>query len=306
MKLLIVTQTVDRRDPVLGFFHRWIEEFAKQCTDVTVIGQKNGGYSLPPNVHALTLGKEHGVPLWRQVIRFWHLIGSVQYDAALIHMTPIWVVLGWPFWLLRRKPVYLWYEARGARWPLRFALMIVRKVFSASKSGMPVATSKSVFTGHGIDTDLFQPGSAERDIPLITVGRITKSKRIPVLQKAASTLQKPLLLVGPPDHPVTQNELIPLLQRSSIFLHASETSLDKAPLEAMSCGCIVVSSAEAFRGVLPAQCVCADDEIAETVRRILDMPEEQKQDLRAQLRDIVIKDHSLPHLIDLLVGSMRG
>jgi len=37
MKLLIVTQKVDINDDVLGFFHDWIKEFAKNCEKVTVI-----------------------------------------------------------------------------------------------------------------------------------------------------------------------------------------------------------------------------------------------------------------------------
>ena len=31
MKLLIITQKVDSADPILGFFHQWVEEFAKHC-----------------------------------------------------------------------------------------------------------------------------------------------------------------------------------------------------------------------------------------------------------------------------------
>ena len=30
MKLLLVTQNVDRTDPILGFFHQWVEEIAKR------------------------------------------------------------------------------------------------------------------------------------------------------------------------------------------------------------------------------------------------------------------------------------
>lgn len=29
VKLLIITQKIDINDPILGFFHKWIEEFAK-------------------------------------------------------------------------------------------------------------------------------------------------------------------------------------------------------------------------------------------------------------------------------------
>ena len=46
MKLLIMTQAVDQNDPVLGFFHRWIEEFSRHCERVHVICLKEGEHSL--------------------------------------------------------------------------------------------------------------------------------------------------------------------------------------------------------------------------------------------------------------------
>lgn len=318
MHLLIVTQKVDHTDPILGFFHRWIEEFAKDCETVTVIGQKVGPYDLPSNVRVVSLGKEDGATYFQQISHFRRFIGQEKYDAALVHMTPIWVVLGMFLW---KKPVYLWYEARGARWPLRIALRMVRKVFSASKAGMPIATSKSVITGHGIDTDLFHPIHEKRTIPLVTVGRITESKNLPVIINCAESLGLPLQIFGTPlteqdrqltqkigleAHGLSQAEIIPVLDRASIFLHASTTSLDKAVLEAMACGCIVVSSAEAFKNVLPKECVCTNETMADTVKKILTMPAEKQEALRKALREIIVKQHSLPRLIDLLVSEMKG
>ena len=58
MRLLIVTQVVDQNDSVLGFFHRWIEEFAKNCEKVHVICLKESVHNLPENVAVHSLGKE--------------------------------------------------------------------------------------------------------------------------------------------------------------------------------------------------------------------------------------------------------
>lgn len=313
-----MTQKVDRTDPILGFFHRWIEEFAERCEMVTVIGQKVGPHDLPPNVRIVSLGKENGATYLQQIHRFRTFIQQEQYDAVLVHMTPIWVVLGM---FAFQKPVYLWYEARGARWPLHIALQMVRKVFSASQAGMPLRSSRSVITGHGIDTDLFHMTNAHRETPLITVGRITQSKNLPVLIKCASFLNLPLRIIGAPltqadqqlmrsraipAESLSQQEIIPVLNRASIFLHASTTSLDKAVLEAMACGCIVVSSAQAFKNILSPECVCANETMAETVQKILDMSEAEREALRKELREIVVKHHSLPRLIDLLVKEMSS
>ena len=59
MKLLIITQKVDDHDDVLGFFVRWIEEFAKYVEKVTVVCLQKGTYYLPDNVTVLSLGKEY-------------------------------------------------------------------------------------------------------------------------------------------------------------------------------------------------------------------------------------------------------
>ena len=44
MRLLIITQKVDKNDDILGFFHRWILEFAKHYESVTVICLEEGDH----------------------------------------------------------------------------------------------------------------------------------------------------------------------------------------------------------------------------------------------------------------------
>ncbi len=338
MKLLIVTQKVDPRDPILGFFHRWIREFAEQCESVIVIGQYVMDYDLPENVTVLSLGKERGSKRWVQVLRYRWLLWKHrrQYDAIFVHMTPIWAVFAWRMVVFFKKPLYLWYEARGTRWPLKVALRLATKVFSASPAGMPLPTPKSVITGHGIavDTSAFTDANAERDPHLIvTVGRITASKNLPVILRAMEQLPQEyrLLLAGAPltgdDHallnrirstlhekgmehcveirPLSQEEVAAFLQTAALFLHASATSLDKALLEAMASGCLVVSCAEAAHAVLPKECLCSAEGMGDRAKTLLALPPIEQAMLRRTLRDIVVHHHSLPRLIQRLVQEMR-
>lgn len=335
MKLLIVTQKVDRDDPILGFFHRWIAEFAKHCEKVTVIGQYVGRHELPSNVQVLSLRKERGWQRFLHVVRFWFLITRHRrdYDVALIHMTPIWVVLGWKLWFMLRKPVYLWYEARGGGWSLRIASLCVRRVFSASKRGMPIWTRKNVIVGHGIDTDQFVPGNMPRDATLlVTVGRITTAKRLPIILNVLAALEESyhLVIVGVPvtvDDRQTyaeitdlirrlhlQNRVIiqtmshealpSLLQRATLFLHASANALDKVALEAMACGCAVISSADAVQDILPETLRASPEEIAGVVQWFCTLPKPEQEDLRKTLCHTVTEHHSLPRLIELLCREM--
>ncbi len=337
MKLLIVTQKVDRNDPILGFFHRWLLEFAAHCEKLTVITQVVGEHALPANTQVISLGKDGERPKFLQVLRFWSLQWTLRkdYDAVLVHMTPIWVVFGALPWFLLRKRTYLWYEARGVRWPLKIALRTVKKVFSASAHGMPLMTLKSVIVGHGIDTVVFSPSTETRDPhSLVTVGRITKAKNIEVILNALAELPPNvhLAVIGIPItqadevyeqtlmdrirrlnlhnrvtiQPLPQVAIIPLLGRASIFVHASSTSLDKAVLEAMACGTIVVSCAEAAKSILPTECQAAEGSMPTVIQSLLTMSLDQQDALRVRLREIIVRDHSLQNLIPRLITEMSN
>lgn len=326
MKLLIVTQKVDKSDPILGFFHQWLEEFAQQCDEVHVIGQFVGEHSLPSNVQIHSLGKEKGASKLRQICTFWKLLFRLQKrcDAMLVHMTPIWVVLG----LWCKLPLYLWYEARGTRWPLRVALWRVKKVFSASLQGMPLSSAKSVVVGHGIDTNVFVPGTEKAEHQLISVGRITRAKNIHVLLEALSLLPASFQLslcgntITPDDRQyakvlaldaqsnvsvqsVSQQELIPLLQKAKVFLHASATPLDKAVLEAMACGCPVVSTSEAIQSLLPEICRASNAQtMAQAVQSVMELSDAEYQQLANEQRALVVEKHNLQKLVARLVNIM--
>lgn len=331
MKLCIVTQKVDATDPILGFFHGWLEEFAAQCEEVHVVGQLVGQHNLPPNVYVYSLGKESGLSTWRQIIRYWSLLFKLQNtcDAVLVHMVPIWLVLA----LWCKLPMYLWYEARGTRWPLRVALWRAKKVFSASAHGMPLATEKSILVGHGIHTQVFVPGSTKEAAHIVTVGRITKSKRLEVLLQAFLALpeQYRLSIVGMPiisdDRiykekidsllqeanatkrvtigPLQQSAIIPLLQRAQVFVHASETSLDKAVLEAMACGCPVVSSAAAVQPLLSKPCQASDAaSLANAIQHVCNLPAAEYAALAQQQRSVIEAEHNLQKLVARLLQEM--
>lgn len=333
MKLLIVTQKVDKEDPILGFFHSWISEMAKWTKHVTVIGQQVGKYDLPRNVSVLSLGKESQVSKIRQVIRFRHFIKNAEYDVVFVHMVPIWVFFGASIWKKLKKPVYLWYEARGARWPLRYALKNVDKVFSASRHGMPIETDNSVITGHGIDTNVFKFYEGERKSGLlISVGRITKAKRIDLLLQCLEELPSTykLHLVGTeitdedkalrkwiekevsdkgfidrvkieklPPHKVSE-----ALSEAEIFIHASETALDKAVLEAMAVGCIPVSLNEATYGPGFLLHDTEPKEFSARIEYVHNLPESEKAKVRTMFRSEIERNHSLSHLAMNLVHQM--
>ena len=119
MKLLIITQKVDKSDDLLGFMHSWILEFAKHCQMVTVICLYKGNFDLPSNVKVFSLGKEKGVSRVRYMLNFFRYIISERnnYDSVFVHMNQVYVVLGGFFWKLMRKKISLRERRVSARKP---------------------------------------------------------------------------------------------------------------------------------------------------------------------------------------------
>lgn len=186
MKLLIITQIVDDRDPVLGFFHRWIEEFSKHCEKVTIICLKEGRYSLPENVQVFSLGKETGeISRLRYLTRFYTYIWRERknYDVVFVHMNQVYVLLGVFFWRIWKKEIGLWYVHRKVTAGLWLATLAVNYVFTTSPESFRIQSRKRHVLGHGIDVHLFTPTDRTeyretRVLRLLTVGRITATKNI--------------------------------------------------------------------------------------------------------------------------------
>ncbi len=287
MRLLITTQAVDLDDPVLGFFHRWIEEFAKHCEHIHVICLKEGRHALPANVAVHSLGKERGVGRLRYVLNFYKYIWSLrnEYDAVFVHMNPEYVVLGGPLWRLGGKRIALWYTHKSVTMWLRIAMRLAHMIFTASTDSFRLKSDKVIIFGHGIEVDRAREGhrNSNGTIRILSVGRISKSKRVLEMLEVLYELhaqQTPFsfTLAGEPATAADReyanlvqqairrcpfrtsitvlgavnHERIPhLLAQADVFVNLSTTGgMDKAVLEALSAGVPVVTTNETFQTIL--------------------------------------------------------
>ncbi|MEK7135492.1 MAG: hypothetical protein AAB780_02190 [Patescibacteria group bacterium] len=270
MKLLIITQKVDRNDPVLGFFHRWLEEFAKHFEKVTVICLEKGEFDLPENIKVFSLGKEEknfqfsifNFQKIRYTLRFYKYLWTLRgdYDAVFVHMNQEYVLLGWKLWKLWGKKIYLWRNhAKGSLWT-RLAVLLSRKVFYTSPQSFTARFRKSVQMPAGIDTDFFKPDPTITRKPnsVLFLGRISPVKKVlefiewlkttsyvatiagPILAEdraygdmVKNALNEHIAYVGPVD----QAGALRLYQTHEIYVNmTSAGSLDKTILEAAACG----------------------------------------------------------------------
>ena len=200
MKLLLITEKVDRRDPVLGFFHRWVEAFAAACESVTVVCLEAGEYHLPENVRIFSLGKEKRnfqfLKRARYSLRFLKLVWWERhnYNAVFVHMNPVYALLGGIFWRLWRKPIGLWYAHGYVPVSLRLAEKLTDIIFTSTKGGCRLRSRKIRVVGQGIDTEKFKVQSSkfksENGIfRMVTVGRISPSKDYETLIRACAILK---------------------------------------------------------------------------------------------------------------------
>lgn len=197
-----------------------------------------------------------------------------------------------------------------------------------TQESFPLLTHKLVATGHGIDTDLLKPATSEKQFDFITVGRVTPSKNLETLIELFAEIASPapysLIIVGPFSSStdaqyqrqlvtlveqkgltshitfyggMAHDELVPLLQRSRVFLHTARNGgLDKAVLEAMSVGLPVVTMA-VINSELPLSggYVTTSDDFVRQARAMVQLSTSPIPDNEG--RRFVVANHSIKALI---------
>jgi len=336
-KLLILTQKVDINDDVLGFFHRWIIEFAKNCQQVIVICLYKGESDLPNNVKVLSLGKENGESKIKYLVNFYKYIWRERknYDTVFAHMNYEYVILGGIFWRLIGKKIGLWYAHGRVSLGLKIAEKLTNKIFTASEESCRVNSKKIEIIGHGIDTEKFNLARAASAglFRIISVGRISPIKKYETLIAAAKILKDKnfvfsIKIAGAPIFEKDKNYLDKLKEllinqglsktvefigaiphgkieefyrEGDLFINLSRTgSIDKAILEAMAGGLKILTANEAFKNILPDQSFTEEDpkKIAEKIIFLSTLESDEK------LRNYVVENHNLKNLFKKIIEKL--
>ncbi len=339
-KLLIVTQKIDENDDVLSFFQEWIRSFAGKWEKIYVICLKLGKYNLPSNVKVLSLGKEKKQNKLGYLIKFYRYIWRLrkEYDSVFVHMNPLYVPLGWPVWGVTKKKISLWYAHGHVPFMLKIANYFTDIAFASTKEGYRLKSEKLKIVGQGIDTNKFLPADSKRNdgkFKIVTIGRISVSKDYETLINAVKELPEKhnfsVSIVGGVSYerenlyldslknkvresgleniirfigPVPNKDIVEILQGADLFVNMSHTgSLDKANLEAMSCGLPLITCNEAFGPILghyrgrmtyPKKDHLA---LAEKIKWAMNLDAESRSRISSDLRNIVVRDHNLESLI---------
>jgi glycosyltransferase involved in cell wall biosynthesis len=283
MRLLLLTQVLDRGDAVLGFVHRWVAGLARGCERLRVIALEVGDTTdLPAHVDAREVGRSGRVVRWLRYQGYLReALGRDGFDTVLAHMVPRYTLLAAPQARATGARQYLWYTHGGVDERLRRAEREVRAIFTASPESLRLDTPKRVVTGHGIDLQHFDDHGERPEAPprLLAVGRLTPAKDPLCLVAALERLRErgrsvhldlvggelaagdlaygrevreTIARAGLEEHvhlhgAVPYREVPALYRSSTLLVSASRTgSVDKVVLEAMACRRPVVTCNEAF------------------------------------------------------------
>lgn len=343
MKLLVITQSVDKKDTTLGFFHRWLEELSKRFDSVEVICLYEGEHSLPDNVRVHSLGKEKGFPKSQYVRNFFGYIWKLrlQYDAVFVHMNQEYIVLGGLFWRLFSKSIFFWRNHPYGDMFTRIAVLLSHKVFCTADRSFTARYEKTQLMPAGVDTSVFSVDTTvERSRnSLLLFGRIAPVKRIEkAIDATALLLAKgvpvELSIVGdwlPRDNDYVEGlkERVALAHiepsvhfiRGVDFLHAPQTyqsheifmnftdsgSFDKTVIEALACGTKVLVSNTSMKDVLPrgSYTTGEQNDIVEKIIALQSLDVTQEEEYRMQAQ-VVVQEQSLSRLMDLLYTYIHG
>lgn len=340
MKLLVITQKVDSQDPILGFFHRWLEEFAKHCEQVVVICLQKGHYDLPNNVKVYSLGKEQKISKWRYILNFYKILFKERknYQSVFVHMNQEYVLLAGLIWRLTGKKIILWRNHPAGDFLANIAIALAQVVCCTSKQSYTARFKKTKIMPVGIDTDQYSrlDDIVKQKNSILFLGRISPIKHPEILLQALEILHQRGInfsahFFGEPlakhqefyeslkeqtknkgldkmvfwHSSVLPQDTAKIYNQFEIFVNLTTSgSFDKTIFEAMACQTIILASNESLRGEISPQLIFEyqdSQDLADKIQNIFLLSEEQKLSLANGLRGLVVQKHNLKILITELI-----
>jgi len=198
MRLLVLTQIIDPKDPALGIYHKWVASLAQKFEHVEVICLTLRKYDLPQNVTVQSLGKEntsgnHFVKRLKYIFRFYFLIWNARraYDAVFVHMNQEYILLGGLLWKALGKKIYMWRNHYAGSFLTDIAASMCDKVFCTSRFSYTAKYKKTIIMPVGVDLESVKMDISIERLPrsIIFSGRLDSSKRPHLLIKALSILK---------------------------------------------------------------------------------------------------------------------
>ena len=343
MRVLVCTQAVDQDDRALGFFHRWLEEFATTFDAIEVICLKEGRHALPGNVHVHSLGKETAPSRWKYVRNFFYYAWTLrhEYDAVFVHMNQEYAVMGGIMWRLLGTRIVMWRNHKKGNVLTDVACVLATDVCYTSPESYVASKPGAHQMPIGIDTEQFHLSVAPA--PLDTVlflGRLDPVKKPEVFLSAVEILAHEAINCrvdgyGDPTDPEAthvpkvREQILGLEARHALQWHSGISheqtpdiyrahaiyvnitpsgSFDKTIGEAMASGCMVVAANEVVRDIVPAAHMVDPDlpeDVARGIESALMLSPEDREEVVRKSVSFIEREHSLKALMGGLAKLLQ-
>lgn len=345
MKLLIITRKIDKNDALAGFAWNWVRKIGSNLDRLYVISWQSGDRGdLPENIEVkfLPTGKVKKIfALWIELIKI-----MPKVDGLFCHMNPEYTILAAPIAKIFGKKTVSWYTHKQINWKRRLVELLADKIITASSESFrrPWFAKKVTVIGHGIDTDQFVIDDSSLknndNFNIISVGRISPTKDYESIIKAVDSLENKnikLKIIGDVilefqrqylndlkkmvetmdlssqvefSGWVANQDMPPHYRQADLFINMSGTgSVDKVVLEAMSCGCLVLTSNEAFAPILSSELMVEKnnpEKLVEKIKWLMELSETEKTAIRKDLRQIVVENHNLDNLALKIINQFKS
>ncbi|HRD78055.1 MAG TPA: glycosyltransferase family 4 protein [Hyphomicrobiaceae bacterium] len=336
-----VANALAERVEAVHVFTEWLGEF-EPAAGVTFDVMPHRPWGVPRRLGAA----------WLMRPRLKRILDSIRPDVCFVHMAHEWCYRLGPLLRSRHIPLLLWYAHGSVPWKLKLSSHFADRIITSTPEGFRIETPKKRVIGQAIDTDLFRIAADRVLEPLIvTVGRISRRKRVDLLIEAMAHLRtRPgcgdvrLIAAGPTltaddraymhelearvtalgldkavslPGPMSQAETARYYESARLHVNVSETgSMDKTVMEALACGCPVLTSNVAFRDELAhfPEMLIASPTAATLAERMADWMSGRSAASPESLRAIVAGRHDLDgwadrllaELVDLAEGARRA
>lgn len=336
LNIAFICQSVDLTDPIQATTVRWIRVLSEHqsVNKLSVIALRVGKYQLPNNVEIQKIGgKNRLLTLFRFYLHITRKLIRKEIDCFFIYQGGTYPILLLPFRLLLKKNVYQWKAHPHISFMMRFyARYCDTLVFTSTAQAFPVDIPKIRIVGQGVDTERFCFRNQNRDQDIVIVGRVSPVKRLDLAINLIARFREihgstpKVNIYGPTSEndedyrkslsalidkhgltgiilfkgPVYQEILPNIFNSHKLLINFSETALDRAVVEAMSCGLPILSTNNCVKEIVPSSykdILLADTEdcnmdcLAEKLYRHLSMSDSERNKLGDSLRNIIMAHH---------------